>query len=204
MFLVGLVDDCVHLKPYAKLVGQIVFCTFVTMFGLRLHWLPSRVLDQVLTIFWLVGITNAVNLLDNLDGLAGGIAAIAALYLVYFCHAAGFGGAAFLTATFAGAVLGFLVFNVNPASIFMGDCGSLFLGFFLGGRDARFNGIGRDSPQCRRGAGDPRLAAPDPDHRHDAGDHHAADGGTTGLARAGAITPRTAWWRSAYRSAMQR
>jgi UDP-GlcNAc:undecaprenyl-phosphate GlcNAc-1-phosphate transferase len=132
MFVVGLVDDVVRLKPYAKLVGQIFVCTFVTMFGLRLHWLPSHVLDQVLTIFWLVGITNAINLLDNLDGLAGGIAAIAAAYLVYFCHAAGFGGAAFLSATFAGAVAGFLVFNFNPATIFMGDCGSLFLGFFLG------------------------------------------------------------------------
>jgi UDP-GlcNAc:undecaprenyl-phosphate GlcNAc-1-phosphate transferase len=132
MFLVGLVDDIVHLKPYAKLVGQIVFCTAVTMFGLRLHWLPSRVLDQVLTIFWLVGITNAINLLDNLDGLAGGIAAIAALFLVYFCHVSGFPGAAFLAAIFAGAVVGFLVFNFHPASIFMGDCGSLFIGFFLG------------------------------------------------------------------------
>jgi UDP-GlcNAc:undecaprenyl-phosphate GlcNAc-1-phosphate transferase len=132
MFLVGLIDDVVHLKPYAKLVGQIFFCTAITMFGLRLHWLPSAVLDQGLTIFWLVGITNAINLLDNLDGLAGGISAIAAIYLVYFCHVAGFGTPAILTATFAGAVVGFLLFNVNPASIFMGDCGSLFLGFFLG------------------------------------------------------------------------
>ncbi len=132
MFFVGLIDDVVHLKPYAKLVGQIVFCTAVTMFGLRLHWLPSPVLDQALTIFWLVGITNAVNLLDNLDGLAGGIAAIGALYLVYFCHVGGAATAAILSATFAGAVIGFLVFNFNPASIFMGDCGSLFLGFFLG------------------------------------------------------------------------
>lgn len=132
MFLVGLIDDAVHLKPYAKLVGQIFFCTAITMYGLRLHWLPSRVLDQALTIFWLVGITNAINLLDNVDGLAGGIAAITALYLVYFCHVGGFAGAAVLSATFAGAVVGFLVFNFNPASIFMGDCGSLFLGFFLG------------------------------------------------------------------------
>ena len=132
MFAVGLVDDVVHLKPYAKLVGQIIFCTAVTVFGLRLHWLPSRVLDQGLTIFWLVGITNAINLLDNLDGLAGGIAAIAALYLVYFCHVAGVDDAATLAAIFGGAVIGFLIFNFNPASIFMGDCGSLFLGFLLG------------------------------------------------------------------------
>jgi UDP-GlcNAc:undecaprenyl-phosphate GlcNAc-1-phosphate transferase len=133
MFFVGLIDDLVQLKPYAKLVGQIAFATGFTMFGLRLHWLPSTVADQALTIFWLVGITNAVNLLDNLDGLAGGIAAIAAAYLVYFCHVAGQPEAAALAAAFCGAVCGFLVFNFNPASIFMGDCGSLFLGFFLGG-----------------------------------------------------------------------
>jgi UDP-GlcNAc:undecaprenyl-phosphate GlcNAc-1-phosphate transferase len=132
MFVVGLVDDLVHLKPYAKLIGQIFICTAITMFGLRLHWLPSAVFDQALTIFWLVGITNAINLLDNLDGLAGGVAVIAALYLVYFCHAAGFAAVALLAATFSGAVAGFLAFNFNPASIFMGDCGSLFLGFFLG------------------------------------------------------------------------
>lgn len=133
MFLLGLLDDAVQLKPYAKLVGQIVFATIFTMFGLRLHWLPSPVFDQALTIFWLVGITNAVNLLDSLDGVAGGIAAIAGAFLVYFCHAAGQPSAAALSAALCGAVIGFLVYNFNPASIFMGDCGSLFLGFFLGG-----------------------------------------------------------------------
>jgi UDP-GlcNAc:undecaprenyl-phosphate GlcNAc-1-phosphate transferase len=133
MFVVGLVDDFVTLKPYAKLVAQIVLSTVLTMSGRRLHWLTSPVLDQALTIFWLVGITNAVNLLDNLDGLAGGVAAIASAYLVYFCHASGQYAEAVMAATFCGAVLGFLVFNFNPASIFMGDSGSLFLGFFLGG-----------------------------------------------------------------------
>jgi UDP-GlcNAc:undecaprenyl-phosphate GlcNAc-1-phosphate transferase len=133
MFVVGLVDDLVQLKPYAKLVAQIIICTAFTMFGLRLHWLPSPVADQALTIFWLVGVTNALNLLDNLDGVAGGIAVIASSFLVYFCHEAGQPAAAQMAAAFAGSVLGFLVFNVNPASIFMGDCGSLFLGFFLGG-----------------------------------------------------------------------
>src|SRR4029077_15375024 len=84
-------------------------------------------------IFWLVGITNALNLLDNIDGLAGGVAAIGALFLTYLCHAAHQPAHAALCAPFAGAVCGFLVFNFNPASIFMGDCGSLFLGFFLAG-----------------------------------------------------------------------
>ncbi len=133
MFLLGLVDDAVQLKPYAKLVGQIVFATVFTTFGMRLHWLPAWVPDQALTIFWLVGITNAVNLLDSLDGVAGGVATIASGFMVYFCHAAGQDSMAMLAAAFCGANLGFLVFNFNPASIFMGDCGSLFLGFFLGG-----------------------------------------------------------------------
>jgi len=133
LFVVGLVDDRISLKPYAKLVAQIVLSTILTMSGRRLHWLVSPVLDQALTIFWLVGITNAMNLLDNLDGLAGGVAAIACAYLVYFAHVAGQPGAGMLAAGLGGAVVGFLVFNVNPASIFMGDCGSLFLGFFLGG-----------------------------------------------------------------------
>jgi UDP-GlcNAc:undecaprenyl-phosphate GlcNAc-1-phosphate transferase len=133
MFLIGLVDDLIQLRPYAKLVGQIVLATAFTLFGLRLHWLSSSVLDQALTIFWLVGIANALNLLDNLDGLAGGVAAIAAAYLIYICDASGLHAEAGLAAIFCGAVVGFLVFNFNPASIFMGDCGSLFLGFFLGG-----------------------------------------------------------------------
>lgn len=133
MFFLGLLDDFLHLKPYTKLVVQIILATLFTTFGLRLHWLPSTVLDQALTIFWLVGITNALNLLDNIDGLAGGVALIASSYLVYFCHVSGQPGAAHLAAAFSGAVLGFLVFNFNPASIFMGDCGSLFVGFFLGG-----------------------------------------------------------------------
>jgi len=133
MFVLGLIDDFVQLKPYAKLVGQIVVSAIFTTYGLRLHWLPAPIADQVLTIFWLVGITNALNLLDNLDGLAGGVAAIAAAFLVYFCDASGNNGSAVLAAAFCGALVGFLVFNFNPASIFMGDCGSLFLGFFLAG-----------------------------------------------------------------------
>jgi UDP-GlcNAc:undecaprenyl-phosphate GlcNAc-1-phosphate transferase len=133
MFVVGLIDDIVQLKPYAKLIGQFVFCAGITIFGMRLHWLPSEVLDRVLTVFWLVGITNALNLLDNLDGLAGGVAVIAAGFLIYFCHTADHPSTATLAAAFAGATAAFLVFNFNPASIFMGDCGSLFIGFFLGG-----------------------------------------------------------------------
>jgi UDP-GlcNAc:undecaprenyl-phosphate GlcNAc-1-phosphate transferase len=132
MFALGLIDDVVHLKPYAKLIGQIVAATVLTTHGLRLPWTQSLIFDQAITIFWLVGVTNAMNLLDNIDGLAGGIAAIGGLFMTYFFVASGQFAHAALSAAFAGAVIGFLVFNFNPASIFMGDCGSLFLGYFLG------------------------------------------------------------------------
>jgi len=133
MFLVGLVDDRIQLKPYTKLVAQIVCATAFTLFGMRLHWLRNPLLDQALSIFWLVGVTNALNLLDNIDGAAGGIAAIAAGYYAYFFAASGEQAAAITSIIFAGSVVGFLVFNFHPASIFMGDCGSLFMGFVLGG-----------------------------------------------------------------------
>jgi|SRR5579871_475640 len=133
MFMLGLVDDRFQLKPYTKLIFQILCATLFTTFGLRLQWIPNPIVDQGLTIFWLVGVTNALNLLDNIDGAAAGIATIAGAYLIYFCHVGGRPEAAVLASAFTGAAIGFLVFNFNPASIFMGDCGSLFLGFFLGG-----------------------------------------------------------------------
>jgi UDP-GlcNAc:undecaprenyl-phosphate GlcNAc-1-phosphate transferase len=91
------------------------------------------VANNLLTIFWLVGITNAVNLLDNMDGLAGGVSLIACLFLMLAFLLNGQAAEAVLPAMLGGAVLGFLVYNFLPASIFMGDCGSLFLGFMLGG-----------------------------------------------------------------------
>lgn len=133
VFLLGLADDLFHLKPYAKLIGQIVAATALTTFGLRLPWTGLVVVDMAITIFWLVGITNAVNLLDNIDGLAAGIAIIASGFLVFFLFRSDQFAEAHMAAALAGAAAGFLVFNFNPASIFMGDCGSLFIGFFLGG-----------------------------------------------------------------------
>ena len=88
-------------------------------------------MNVVLTIFWLIGITNALNLLDNMDGLAAGIAVIGSAFLALSFGAVGQIPEALMMLTFAGALLGFLVYNSNPASIFMGDCGSLFIGFFL-------------------------------------------------------------------------
>ena len=131
LFLVGLIDDIINIKPYQKLIGQLFGAVVIVGFRLTLPITGYELVDIWITVFWLVGITNAVNLLDNMDGLAAGIAVIAAISL-----AAGFainGQAAELifVSVFIGALLGFLVFNFNPASIFMGDCGSMFVGFLL-------------------------------------------------------------------------
>src|SRR6185503_14512299 len=131
LVLVGLVDDLVHTKPYQKLIGQVMGSAFIVYYGLSLPWTGYPVLNSVLTIFWLIGITNAVNLLDNMDGLASGIAVIASGFLALSFLGSGHLMEALLLATFAGALLGFLVYNSSPASIFMGDCGSMFIGFFL-------------------------------------------------------------------------
>lgn len=131
LFLVGLVDDLIHIKPYQKLIGQILGSAYVVYYGLSLPWTGSVLLNMVLAIFWLIGITNAINLLDNMDGLASGIAIIAAGFLALsFMNSGQFIEAGILL-VFAAALLGFLVYNSNPASIFMGDCGSMFVGFFL-------------------------------------------------------------------------
>ncbi|HYP52362.1 MAG TPA: hypothetical protein VEQ42_02415 [Pyrinomonadaceae bacterium] len=139
LFLVGLVDDILHIKPYQKLVGQVMGAAvlvfggaiYVGVGGLTLPWTDSVALNMAITMFWLIGITNAVNLLDNMDGLAAGIAAIASVFLAASFLVNGQTNEALMLAVFAAALLGFLVYNSNPASIFMGDCGSLFVGFFL-------------------------------------------------------------------------
>ena len=131
LFLVGLVDDLIHIKPYQKLIGQILGSAFVVYYGLSLPWTGSVLLNMALAIFWLIGITNAINLLDNMDGLASGIAIIAAGFLALSFVNSGQYTEALIMLVFAGSLLGFLVYNSNPASIFMGDCGSMFVGFFL-------------------------------------------------------------------------
>jgi UDP-GlcNAc:undecaprenyl-phosphate GlcNAc-1-phosphate transferase len=133
LFATGLVDDVIHIKPYAKLVLQLIAAATVVFFGLHLPWGDYAWINDLLTIFWLVGITNAINLLDNMDGLAGGVALISSVFLAITFLLNGQTSAAVLPALLGGAVLGFLVFNFNPASIFMGDSGSMFLGFMLAG-----------------------------------------------------------------------
>lgn len=133
LFLVGLVDDWLHVKPYQKLIGQVVGAAIVVNYGLVLPWTRSLPVNMLITIFWLIGITNAINLLDNMDGLATGIAAIASCFLTYNFLSSNQPVEAMMMAVFAAALLGFLIYNSNPASIFMGDSGSMFIGFFLAG-----------------------------------------------------------------------
>jgi UDP-GlcNAc:undecaprenyl-phosphate GlcNAc-1-phosphate transferase len=130
---VGLYDDLRPLRPYSKFIAQIVIAAAMTTAGLRFPLTGVPMADVLVTMFWIVAITNAFNLLDNMDGLAAGIAAIAGgIRLLLFLNE-GQMEAAFVTAVFTGATVGFLLHNFNPASIFMGDAGSLFLGGFVAG-----------------------------------------------------------------------
>ena len=131
LFLVGLVDDALNIKPYQKLIGQLIGTASVIAYGLRLPWTGYEILDITITALWIVGITNAINLLDNMDGLAAGISAIAASWLAITFAASGQTAELLFVSVFIGALIGFLVYNFNPASIFMGDCGSMFIGFLL-------------------------------------------------------------------------
>ena len=131
LFLVGMIDDFLKIKPYQKLIGQLLGVASVMYFGLVLPWTNSASLNMLITLVWLIGITNAINMLDNMDGLAVGIAAISAIFLGINFALNGQFNEALMLAGFAGALLGFLIYNHSPASIFMGDCGSMFIGFFL-------------------------------------------------------------------------
>lgn len=129
--LLGVLDDAIGLRPASKLIGQIVAALIPIYAGLGIPVFHPLISFWV-ALFWIVGIANAFNLLDNMDGLAAGIAAIAAGILVVHALQAGNGLLAIAAGSVCGAALGFLVFNFNRASIFMGDGGSLFLGFSLG------------------------------------------------------------------------
>ena len=133
IFLVGLVDDLVALKPLQKLAGQVSAAAVLVLSGIGVWATGSYVMDVALSVIWFVAISNAMNLLDNMDGLAAGIAAIAASYLGLLFFLEGQTGLLLLSLALAGSLLGFLAHNYPPARIFMGDSGSLFLGLFLAG-----------------------------------------------------------------------
>ncbi|MFC1866643.1 glycosyl transferase [Thermodesulfobacteriota bacterium] len=136
MFVLGLLDDIFNMVPQHKLVGQIVITSILIIFGFRLDWTVSKTMNLFLSIIWVVGITNAFNLLDNMDGLSAGVAFIAGLFLFLILYLSPHvnvitGPILLMIIIYLGAILGFLLYNFNPASIFMGDSGSLFIGFML-------------------------------------------------------------------------
>ena len=138
----GIIDDLKELRPRTKFIFQIV-AGLILIFGdvkvdfitnpftkssslLYLNWLSIPI-----TLFWIVGITNTLNIIDGLDGLSAGVAMISSITLMIVAGKFGYTYVIILSATVAGACLGFLPFNFNPAKIFMGDTGALFLGFML-------------------------------------------------------------------------
>lgn len=133
-FATGLVDDVAGLRPATKIVAQIIAASCIIAGAGWIIPLTDRfLLNTLLTFFWFIGIINATNLVDGLDGLAAGIVAIAAAFLASMVHMLGLEAPALTIALYAlvGALLGFLVYNLNPASIFMGDSGSLTIGYLI-------------------------------------------------------------------------
>ena len=140
---VGIVDDVKQLPAKVKLLAQLVAAVIVVIHDIRIVALsvpsfiveggivPLGVLSIPVTIIWIIAVTNAVNLIDGLDGLAVGVSSIATFSLFFIAILAGEPKVALLTAAVAGACIGFMPYNFNPAKIFMGDTGSQFLGFIL-------------------------------------------------------------------------
>ena len=143
IFLVGIYDDIKNMSAKMKLLCQIIAALVVYATGTKIAFIQnpfgsgseyfflSPVMMGIITVVWIAGITNAINLIDGLDGLAAGTALIASLCMAYGAYISGNMGTAVLMMALAGAAMGFLPFNFNPAKIFMGDAGSLFLGFML-------------------------------------------------------------------------
>lgn len=127
----GLWDDRRPLPAWVKLIGQTVAAGILVFSDVRIALFPWPAVNVLATLLWVVGITNALNLMDNMDGLAAGVAAIAAGFFLLLAAGSGQYLVGALAAALLGACIGFLFYNLNPARIFMGDSGSLFIGFML-------------------------------------------------------------------------
>lgn len=129
--IVGLLDDLRGLSPWLRLAVEVACGVAVWATPAGADVFANDVLNLLVTVLWIVGITNAVNFLDNMDGLSAGVAAIAALFMFVITDANGQFLVASLALALAGCALGFLRSNFHPARIYMGDAGALFLGFML-------------------------------------------------------------------------
>ena len=135
----GVADDVYQLPAKVKLLGQIAAACVLVIFDIRIEWVNNPLggyfyLDMLsipFTIFWVISFTNVVNLIDGLDGLAAGVSAIASLTVILVAVQMGYFHVAILTAALAGAIIGFIRYNFNPATIFMGDTGSMGIGYML-------------------------------------------------------------------------
>ena len=128
----GAWDDRWGMRPLLKLgIGQPLAALILVASGIRVNFLPHPILNILVTMVWVVGITSALNLLDNMDGLSAGVATVASAFFLLLAAMSGQYLVGSLAAALLGACLGFLLYNFNPASIFMGDTGSLFIGFVL-------------------------------------------------------------------------
>jgi UDP-GlcNAc:undecaprenyl-phosphate GlcNAc-1-phosphate transferase len=131
MSFLGLWDDRWALSPLFKFAGQVIVTIALILSGVQVNLFGALPLNIIATVLWVLYITNAFNLLDNMDGLASGVAAIASAFFLLCAILNGQYLVGSLSAALMGACLGFLYFNFNPARIFMGDAGSLFIGFVM-------------------------------------------------------------------------
>jgi len=131
MVVMGLIDDIKGLTPYVKLAVQLVTALIIIKVNMNIKFMDNNILNMMLTVIWVVGITNAMNLLDIMDGLAGGVAAAASVAFFIAAYLAGRTNNMIPAIALFGALCAFLVYNWKPAKIYMGDAGSLFLGFMM-------------------------------------------------------------------------
>ena len=141
IFIIGLIDDLRDIKPWIKLIGQVVAAAIVASYGVRVNAIGGfigadrqnidGVLSVIVTILWIVAITNTINLVDGLDGLAAGVVTISSSCIAYAAYINGNYPTCFTMLSLASSSMGFLPYNLYPAKTFMGDCGSQYLGFMI-------------------------------------------------------------------------
>ncbi|TRZ99883.1 MAG: undecaprenyl/decaprenyl-phosphate alpha-N-acetylglucosaminyl 1-phosphate transferase [Nitrospiraceae bacterium] len=133
MVMVGLIDDFGVLQPWPKLIGQLIAVLVLIRSGIRIEIAAfPEWLDLLLTVVWMIGIINAINIIDVMDGLAGGVSVVACFWLFVVAVLNQDAMVAVMLAALAGSLVGFLRYNFHPASIYLGDAGSLFVGLMLG------------------------------------------------------------------------